>query len=429
MNVSSPPAQAPAMSTPTRIPIGLLLLIGALAAIGPFTIDLYLPAFGAIGDDLAARPDAVQRTLSAYFVGLALGQLALGPISDRLGRRGPLLAGLLVYVLASIGCAFAGSIETLTAWRLLQAIGACAGAVTSRAVLRDLFGPRDMARALSLVMLVMGLAPIVAPLAGAALHEWLGWRALFFALSGYGLVALTAVGLGLRETLKAPQRPTPAQVVGRYLGLLRLPAFIGPALAGSLAQAALFVYIASSSFVFTTVYGLEPTGFAVLFGVNAAGLILGSQINERLLRTRSPHDVVPVALLAQGIATAALAAVVLSGAGGLPGVAVPLFFAIACVGFSFPNTTATAMAPVGDRAGLAAALLGTLQFGIAGVATWGVGQLHDGTARPMALAMAAFSLAGGVAWILGARLRPGSSHPSRPESPVAGGSHGTRERR
>lgn len=378
---------------PTPIEPAFVVLIGALAAMGPFSIDLYLPAFGAIAEDLQASPDQVQATLSTYFVGLAAGQLVVGPLSDRFGRRGPLLVGLLLYVLASLGAAVTANITTLAAWRGVQGLGACAGLVGSRAVLRDRFAPGDMARVLSMVMLVMGLAPIVAPLVGAMMHEALGWRALFVALAGYGALVLAAVFVALPETLESPRRSSVAEVARGYLQLFRVRPFISYAVAGSLSQAALFVYIASSSFVFTEVYHLSTTAFAVLFAANASGLILASQLNERALRRVSLSRIIPVVLGVQALASLGIVFAVLTGVGGIVGVAVPLFVSVASLGFGFPNTTAAAMGPVGDRAGLGAALLGTLQYGTAGVATLLAGQLYDGTALPMAGGMAVASLA------------------------------------
>jgi len=371
-----------------HIPVPLVLLLGALAAVGPFTIDLYLPAFSAIASDLEATPDQVQSTLSAYFIGLAVGQMFLGPLSDRLGRRSPLLAGLALYTVASMGCMVAPSIEALAALRFLQALGACAGMVASRAVLRDLYSPRDMARALSLIMLVMGIAPIVAPLVGSALAASFGWRLLFGLLAVYGGAIFVAVGLRLDETLAEPRRLSVGRILTTYVDLARLRPFTAYALSGALVQGGLFVYIASSSFVFTEVYGLSSTQFALLFGVNATGLIAASQLNERWLRRSTPQAIVPVVLGTFLVASLLMTAAAVTGLGGVGGVAVPLFVCIFCLGFGFPNTTAAAMEPVGDRAGMAAALLGTVQFGVAGLASYVAGLLFDHTAVPMAACMA-----------------------------------------
>ena len=196
----------PSVRRPARIPLGLLLLMGTLAAIGPFSIDMYLPALPDIGRALVATPDRVQATLAAYFAGLAAGQLVLGPLADRYGRKPPLIGGLVLYVIASLGCAVAPTIEALLVMRFFQAFGACAGMVASRAVLRDLFDPRDMARALSLVMLVMGIAPIIAPMVGSGVGTLFGWPAIFVTLAIYGALTLGATGLGLQETLPSDTR-------------------------------------------------------------------------------------------------------------------------------------------------------------------------------------------------------------------------------
>ncbi|MCB9662828.1 MAG: multidrug effflux MFS transporter [Alphaproteobacteria bacterium] len=379
-----------------RLPRGLMVLMGALAALGPFSIDLYLPAFGAIAGELRARPDQVQATLSTYFAGLAAGQLLVGPLSDRIGRRGPLLAGLALYVLASLACALAPDVEALAGWRAVQAFGACAGLVTSRAVLRDLFSPRDMARALSAVMLVMGLAPIVAPMVGATVSEVLGWRALFVGLAAYGAVVLVAVAASLPETRgEAPGRSA-AQVVGAFVEVLRTRHFTGHAVAGSLAMAAMFAYIASSSFVFTQAYGLSTGGFALVFGGTAASFIAATQVNERWLRRRSPESTLPAVLGVQAVASLGVLLAATTGLGGWVGLSIPLVVCIASLGFSLPNTTAAAMAPVGHHAGIAAALLGVIQYGVAGLATWAVGGLYDGTALPMATAIAVLSVSASV---------------------------------
>lgn len=390
----------------TRIPLGFIVLLGSLAALGPFTIDMYLPAFPALQESFHTTEGLVQSTLSAYFIGLAVGQMVLGPVADRFGRRPPLLVGLVVYILASLACALAPSVEALIVARFFQAVGACAGMVASRAVLRDLYPPRDMARALSLIMLVMGIAPIVAPMAGTFLQETLGWQAIFITLVAYGSLVLLATGFRLPETLGDNRSSLDlGNIVRRYLSLFAEPDFRAYALAGSFAQGGLFVYIASSSFVFTTVYDLTPTQFAVLFGVNAAGLIAASQLNERWLRRSTPQGIVRIVLAVFLVCSGLQVAAVLTGFGGVVGLAIPLWVTIACLGFCFPNTTAAAMADVGDRAGVAAAMLGTVQFGLAGVASYVAGQLFDGTAAPMTLIIFACGL---LAWValLSRHIRP-----------------------
>lgn len=370
---------------PTKLAWSLLALLGALAALGPLSIDMYLPAFPAMARDLATTPDRVQASLSSYFAGLAIGQVVLGPLADRFGRKPPLLAGLVVYVAASLGCAVAPSIEVLIGLRFLQAVGACAGVIASRAALRDLYGPRDMARALSFIMLLMGVAPIVAPMLGSVVEARFGWHAVFFCLAAYGAFNIVGTGLHLPETLQGARTPLrPARIVRTYLGLFAERRYLSFAVAGSLAQAGMFAYIGSSSFVFMEVYGLDSTGYSMLFGANAFGLIAASQVNERWLRRSTPERIVALVLVVFTAAGAILTLAAATGFGGVVGIAVPLFVAVACLGFVFPNTTASAMGPVGDRAGVAAALLGTMQYGGAGVASWIGGLLFDGSALPMA---------------------------------------------
>jgi len=363
----------------------LLLILGATVAIGPLAIDMYLPSLPTLQAYFGVDTAAVQLTLSAFFIGLAVGQIFYGPVSDRIGRLGPLYFGLGLYVLASAACALAPSVETLTVARFFQALGGCAGIVIVRAIVRDRFEPQDMARALSMLLMIMGVAPILAPVIGAQLLIVLGWQAIFAGLAIYGVVCILAVRLGLAESWKPPPEPLRAgDVLGIYARLLGHRRFMGYALAGSTAQAGMFAYIAASAFVFIEVYGVAPGQFGWIFGINAAGLITASQVNARLLARYRSERVLRAALACNTLCGAAMLILVGTGTGGIWGAAVPLFGAISSLGFSFPNSTAAAMAPFGDRAGMAAALLGTLQFTIAAAVSSIVGFLHDGTAVPLA---------------------------------------------
>jgi DHA1 family bicyclomycin/chloramphenicol resistance-like MFS transporter len=374
----------------SRHDLRLTLILGALSAFSPMSIDMYLPSLPALERDFATDTAAVQLTLSAFFLGLALGQALYGPLADRHGRRPPLLAGIALYVLASVGCALATSIEALVALRLLQAMGGCAGVVIARAVVRDLFDPQAAARMLSLLMLVMGVAPILAPLAGGVILVWAGWRWIFAALALFGLACLLAVAAGLRETRPAHTvRPGLASSLRIFAGLARDRRFLGPALTGGLAQAGMFAYISGSPFVFIQAYGVPAQHYGWLFGLNAAGIIGGSQLNRWLLRR---HPAASILHVANGITAACglvLLAVAWTGAGGLPLLLAPLFGYVASLGFTYANAAALAMAPFPEKAGSASALLGTVQFGAAAVAGSVVGHLHDGTAVPMAAVIAA----------------------------------------
>ena len=360
---------------------------------------MYLPSLPTLQAYFRVDAATVQFTLSSFFVGLAIGQVFYGPVSDRIGRLRPLYFGLSVYVLATVACVFAPSAETLTVARLFQALGGCAGIVITRAIVRDRFAdPQEMGQALSMLVLIMGVAPILAPLIGAQLLEHLGWQSIFVFLAVFGSICIFLVRRGVEESWKRPEQPLRARdVLGIYTRLLGHRRFMGFALAGSTAQAGMFAYIAASSFVFIEVYGVTPSHFGWLFGLNAAGLITASQINARLLRRHRAERVLRKALSANALCGAAMIVLVSTGTGGIWGAALPLFGAISCLGFSFPNSIAAAMAPFGDRAGMAAALLGTLQFTIAALVSSAVGYLHDGTALPLAAVIFA---CGGAAYIL-----------------------------
>lgn len=388
----------PADSRPSSLPASWLVLLGALIAIGPLTTDMYLPAFPAMGRDLAAPPGSVEFTLAAYFIGLSVGQLFYGPVSDRFGRRRPFLAGLGLYVLATVGCALADSVTGLAGWRFLQALGGCSGMVIVRAVVRDRCNAREAARAFSLLILVMGLAPILAPLLGGWTVTHLGWRAIFGFLFLYGVAGLLAVYLGLPETHDTRHEPPLrlGQVLADYAGLLRSRSFLGYTLVGGLAFAGMFAYIAGSPFVFIQLHRVPAELFGWAFGLNALGYVALSQVNARLLKTRSLTG-----LLRRAAPMPALAGLVLSSFGlagwlPLPLVMAGFFLYVASLGFIGPNSMAAALATHGQMAGKASALMGSLQFGLATLAGGVVGLLHDGTARPLMLVMA---LCGVGAWL------------------------------
>jgi DHA1 family bicyclomycin/chloramphenicol resistance-like MFS transporter len=355
---------------------------------------MYLPSLPALQQALAAGPVAVQLTLAAFFVGLALGQALYGPVSDRVGRKRPLYAGLACYVLASAGCALAPGVGSLVALRFLQALGGCAALVVPRAMVRDLFEPQASARVFSLLVLVMGAAPILAPLAGGYLLAWLGWRAIFGALALFGIACLAVVAVAVPET-----RPPGAAPGGAAAGALRVYAalladrrFLGHALSGGLAMAGLFAYIAGSPFVLIGLHGVPPHAYGWIFGLNAVGLIAASQVNRRLLVSVRAGAVLARATVAVAVLGLLLLAAAATGWGGLAGLLAPLFGFVASLGFVQPNAVAGALAEHGERAGSASALLGTLQFLAATASGVLVGVLHDETAVPMTAVMAASAL-------------------------------------
>jgi DHA1 family bicyclomycin/chloramphenicol resistance-like MFS transporter len=372
----------------------LALILGALSAFGSLSIDMYLPSFQAISRDLAASEAQVQLTLAVFFGGLGLGQAFYGPISDRYGRTRPLCFGLSLFVLASAACALARSIEGLVAWRFVQSIGGCAGIVIARAVVRDRFDERESARVFSLLMLVMGLPPVLAPLVGGQILVLFGWRAVFWTLAAFGLICLAAVLFVLRESLPPERRArggldAALRVYGR---LLRERAFMRYNLSGAVVISGMFAYIFGSPFVFMQIYGVRPERYGWLFGLNALGLITASQLNRVLLRRVAGAGILSRALVVTAAAGVALLAAAWAGAGGLPGLLLPLFVYISSLGFVLPNVIAAALASQGRNAGSAAALLGTAQFGAGAVVGMLLGALGNGTAVPMAGLIAACGL-------------------------------------
>ena len=364
----------------------LALILGALTAMGPLAIDMYLPALPAIARDLGAAEASVQVSLSVYFAGIALGQIVYGPASDRLGRKPSLYVGLLLFIVSCIGCAFVRRVEALIAFRFAQALGGCAPLVIPRAVIRDYFDERGSVRMLSMLTLVMGLAPILAPSIGGQLLVRFGWRSIFWVLAGYGAVWLTAVALFLPESLPAEsraRRPIGA-ILQTYGALLRDRAYVGYVLTGGFVFAGLLTYISGSPFVFIELFGVAPERYGLYFGSNAIGLITASQINRYWAARAGPRHVISLVLPLAVVAGTALVVNAWTGFGGFIGILLPLFLFIACHGFTFPNTTALAMAPHGRVAGSASALLGTLQFLLGATAGTLVGALGNGTPVPFA---------------------------------------------
>ncbi|WP_409488886.1 multidrug effflux MFS transporter [Pseudomonas promysalinigenes] len=372
----------------------MVLILGALSAFGPLAIDFYLPAFPAMAQAFATDEKHVQATLAAYFLGLSIGQLAYGPVADRFGRRKPLVFGVALFTLASLACAYAPNLDTLIIARFVQALGGCAGMVLSRAIVSDKCDPVASAKVFSQLMLVMGLAPILAPMLGGVLVNFAGWQSIFLALSLFSAASLLAVTLGLPESLPAhmPRQPL-SGALRQYLRLLADRVFLGHALTGGIAIAGMFAYIAGSPFVFIKLYGVPAEHYGWLFGTNAAGFILVAQVNARLLVKRGPAFLLSRAVwvyLAAGLSLLAVAA--LQPAALWP-LLVPLFVCIASLGCIIPNAAACAMSGQGARAGSASALMGCLQFSVAAAAAALVGVLHDGSAIPMSLVI---SLCGGL---------------------------------
>ncbi|WP_175653324.1 multidrug effflux MFS transporter [Pseudomonas sp. Marseille-P9899] len=383
-----------------------ILILGALSAFGPLAIDFYLPGFPAMAVAFGTDEKHIQTTLAAYFLGLSIGQLAYGPVADRFGRRIPLLAGVTLFTLASLACAFAPSLDTLVVARFVQALGGCAGMVLSRAIVSDKCDAVGSAKVFSQLMLVMGLAPILAPMLGGVLVNLYGWQSIFIALTLFSAACALTVAWGLPESLPANQpRPPLSGALGQYGRLLKDGVFLGYALTGGIAMAGMFAYVAGSPFVFIKLYGVPAEHYGWLFGMNAAGFILVAQVNARLLAKRAPSS-----LLARTIWVYLLAGLVVLGISALHTQAlwpllVPLFLCIASLGCIIPNASACAMNGQGARAGSASALLGCLQFSVAAGAAGLVSALHDGTALPMALVITLCGAGAVTAAVLTRRLQ------------------------
>jgi DHA1 family bicyclomycin/chloramphenicol resistance-like MFS transporter len=366
---------------------------------------MYLPALPAIARDLRTSASSVQVSLAVYFIGIAFGQAFYGPLSDRWGRKRALYFGLVLFCVSSAGCALARDVAALIALRFLQALGRCAPLVVPRAVVRDYFDQRGSIRMLSVLMLVMGLAPILAPLMGGQLLVHFGWRSVFWVLAIYALLWLVLVALLLPESLPVERRRRqPVGVVlATYLRLLLDRTYVCYVLSGALIFAGLLTYVSGSPYVFIELFHVTPERYGLYFGVNACGIMAASQTNRWLATRVEGRRIVGVGLAVAMTASLILLFDAYSGFGGFVGILVPLFFYIACHGFVLPNTTALAMAPHGQVAGSASALLGTIQFVLASVIGALVSAFTNGTPVPLAVAIAGCGVAAFVSHHVGGR--------------------------
>ncbi|HEY0065517.1 MAG TPA: multidrug effflux MFS transporter [Telluria sp.] len=383
----------------------LIPILGALVAFAPLSIDMYLSAFPQLARDFPTMQGVAQFSLACYLVGMAVGQIFYGPFSDRRGRKLPLYVGLSVYIVGSVGCALASSPELLLACRFLQAVGGCAGVVIPMAMVRDLFDHQSSARTLSSLMLVMGVAPILAPWFGSHVLEAWGWRAIFWVLAVYGVLAIAAVRFVLPESL-APERRRSVSVAASaraYWHMLSERRFMGYALAAGFSTAGMFAYIGASPTVLIEHYGLTPQVYTWVFGMNACGLIAASQLNHRLLARFSPDRILWVSLALMCVFGLSLLVAGVSGRGALPALLASLFGFVALLGFISPNTGAGAMAAHGAQAGSASALLGTIRFGISFFAGSAVGAFSDGSALTMGIVIAVCGSAALLSYLMLAR--------------------------
>jgi DHA1 family bicyclomycin/chloramphenicol resistance-like MFS transporter len=374
--------------------VQLVLVLGALTAIGPLTIDAYLPALPELSAEMGATDSQAQLTITGLLVGLGLGQLLVGPLSDAVGRRKPLLVGLAVHGLMSVLCALAPSITLLAVTRTLQGLGGAAVAVVAMAIVRDLFSGIQAAQLLSRLMLVVGVAPILAPSLGSALLSFTSWRGIFVVLAATAVALFFLALVALPETLPVVRRQ--AGHVGGSLRAFRVlltdRLFVVMVLVSGLMFATLFAYISGAPFILQEIFGLTPQQFGLAFGVNAIGLVVLTQVNPLLVKRYSPVRVLMAAVAISAAGSVALLATALTGFGGLLGFLVPMFFVVSAAGLSFPNAPAIALNRHGEAAGSAAALLGSAQFLIGGLIAPLVGALGNGTPAPMAAVIVGTSL-------------------------------------
>ncbi len=390
----------------------LALVLGLITAAGPFAIDMYLPALPTIGGALNASAAAVQMSLTAFFITLGVCQLIYGPMADMFGRKPPIYAGLALFIAGSVGCALAPSVEALIGFRVLQAVGACAGMVVPRAIVRDLHTGHEAARLMSLLMLVVSVSPILAPLAGSGLIAVGGWRAVFWAVTVAGIVGLLLAVLQLKETRPAEHRADTswASVLAGYRTLLADPVFMGLTFAGAFGMSTFFVYLAGSSFVLIDHYGLSPTVYSLFFGLNAVSFFGAAQFNGWLARRFGMARIVRVAASGLAISMAVLVTLVLLGVERLDVMTAFLLVAYSFLGVVVPTTAVLSLDHHGEIAGAASALMGSLQMVVGSVVMGLAGVFADGTPGPMIVSMGICAFACFVVAQLSLRAAGAAAH-------------------
>jgi len=383
----------------------IILILGSLATISPFSIDMYLPGFPAIAEDLNTSIEQVQLSLTSYLVGISLGQLLYGPLLDRYGRKTPLYAGLVVYLLASLACAFTNSVESLIAMRFVQAIGGCAGMVAAQALVRDLFPVNKTAQVFSLITLVIAVSPMVAPTVGGYVTAVFGWHYVFFALAAITALILIAIHFSLPEGKQADAtislRPKP--VLQNFFTVLRQPQFLVYALVGGTATAAPFAYIAGSANVFMNIYHVSEQAYGWIFAFLAFAMIGSTQLNHFLLKKFTSQQIINFTLFYQTAVGLLLVAGTWYGWYGMYSLILLMFVFLTGQGLTNPNATALSLAPFTKYAGSASALMGSFRMAMGGVMSAAVSVFHDNSALPMVSVMMACALVGLVILLISKR--------------------------
>jgi DHA1 family bicyclomycin/chloramphenicol resistance-like MFS transporter len=395
-------------STPrARVGWLLILLLGVLSAFTPVSIDMYLPAFPAIEKDLVAPPGAMSYTLSLFLVGLGIGQFVLGPVSDRFGRRWPVLIGCVVFAIASLSCAISPNVGWMIASRFLMGFSGAAGVVIARAVVRDLFDEKASAGMYSILMMIGGIAPIVGPLAGAAVLKYFHWPMVFWLMAAFGILCAAGTFVLLREThpLSKRSRDPVDDILRRSIAIAIDPRFTGYALAMGFAMGAIFAFVSGSPDIFMKQFGISKGGYSLLFACNSIGLYIGNQVNRRLLKRMSAHRILRRASVVALILGGLLLLQSMTGIGGARGFIGLTFLCISIMGLIFPNAVAAAMAPFARHAGAASSMLGLTQYSIGAISGAVVGKLHTGTSLPMAAVLAGCELCVFLTVMMGERTR------------------------
>lgn len=378
------------------------ILLAAAVALGPLATDMYLPALPSMGQALSAGPDQVQLTLSLYMAGFAVAQLFCGPLADRFGRKPIMIGGLLLFFLASIGCALSTNVETLMLFRFLQAIGGSAGPVLGRAAIRDIYTPRDAARIMALLASIMALAPAVAPTVGGFLLAGFGWPSIFIALGSYGLIVAAVVAFGIREPMAPANRQSLklGNLLRNYRQIGTDPSFLGYTLTNAFAFSGLFAFLSGSSYVLIDFLGVRPEHFGLYFACVVAGYIAGNVIAIRLGRRRLPDQILVRGLLVSVAGGTVMAALAMTGVFSVWAVMIPQAVFMTGVGMTLPQTMAGALANFPRMAGSASALFGFVQMALAACVGALVGHLYSGTSLVMASIIALCAAAAMGAYLL-----------------------------
>ncbi|KAF2326799.1 multidrug effflux MFS transporter [Flavobacterium ginsenosidimutans] len=390
----------------TKKYIQLILILGSLTALGPFSIDMYLPGFSGIAKDLNTTVAKVSMSLSSYFIGISAGQLLYGPLLDRFGRKKPLFIGLLVYILASLGCVYVTDIDDFILLRFIQAIGSCAATVASVAMVRDLFPVKDIPKVFSLLMLVLGLSPMLAPTIGGYVTEDYGWHTVFFILMCMGIAVLLASQIGLPNSYKPDTSISlkPKPIISNFLKVLKEPQFYTYAFTGAIAFSGLFTYVAASPIIFMDIYHVDAKTYGWIFAFMSVSFIGSSQLNSVLLKRFSSEQMIFAALILQSIVSIVFLVLSLNNLLGLYETIAILFVFLGCLGISNPNTAGLTMAPFAKNAGSASALMGAIQLGLGSLASFAVGIFVKDSVAPMVFIMTVTTIIAFIVLNIGKRF-------------------------